>query len=98
MDFAFMFIPHEAIYDLLINKIGLVGDDTENIPQRAAAKWHTSSSFHRRRLLAYLQTVLQGLRALQIESRLSRSSDASTISVVNLAAYEDRFKSVGKHL
>lgn len=67
MDFAFMFIPHEAIYyDLLINKIGAVTEDTENLIQRAASKYHviivSPTSF-----LAYLQTVLQGLKALQIE-------------------------------
>src|SRR3989344_1469848 len=67
MDFAFMFIPHEAIYyDLLINKIGAVLDDTETLIQRAASKYRvlivSPTSF-----LAYLQTVLQGLNALQIE-------------------------------
>ena len=67
MDFAFMFIPHEAIYyDLLINKIGAVSEDTENLIQRAAGKYKviivSPTSF-----LAYLQTVLQGLTALQIE-------------------------------
>ena len=67
MDFAFMFIPHEAIYyDLLINKIGAVSEDTENLIQRAAGKYKviivSPTSF-----LAYLQTVLQGLKALQIE-------------------------------
>ena len=67
MDFAFMFIPHEAIYyDLLVNKIGLVTDDTENLIQRAAGRYKvlivSPTSF-----LAYLQTVLQGLKALQIE-------------------------------
>ncbi len=67
MDFAFMFIPHEAIYyDLLINKIGAVSEDTENLIQRAASKYHviiiSPTSF-----LAYLQTVLQGLKAMQIE-------------------------------
>ena len=40
MDFAFMFIPHEAIYyDLLVNKIGAVTEDTENLIQRAASKY-----------------------------------------------------------
>src|SRR3989344_3441716 len=40
MEFAFMFIPHEAIYyDLLINKIGAVTEDTENLIQRAAGKY-----------------------------------------------------------
>ena len=67
MDFAFMFIPHEPIYyDLLVNKIGLVTDDTENLIQRAAGRYKvlivSPTSF-----LAYLQTVLQGLKALQIE-------------------------------
>ncbi|KKU70740.1 MAG: hypothetical protein UX94_C0001G0029 [Parcubacteria group bacterium GW2011_GWA2_47_21] len=66
-DFAFMFIPHEAIYyDLLANKVGAVTDDTENLVQRAAGKYRviivSPTSF-----LAYLQTVLQGLKALQIE-------------------------------
>lgn len=67
MDFAFMFIPHEAIYyDLLINKIGAVAEDTENLIQRAAGKYKviivSPTSF-----LAYLQTVLQALKAFQIE-------------------------------
>lgn len=67
MDFAFMFIPHEAIYyDLLINKIGALKEDTDSLIQRAASKYHviivSPTSF-----LAYLQTVLQGLKAMQIE-------------------------------
>jgi DNA recombination protein RmuC len=67
MDFAFMFIPHEAIYyDLLINKIGAITEETENLVQRAASKYKviivSPTSF-----LAYLQTVLQGLKAMQIE-------------------------------
>lgn len=67
MDFAFMFIPHEAIYyDLLVNKIGAVAEETDNLVQRAASKYKviivSPTSF-----LAYLQTVLQGLKAMQIE-------------------------------
>ncbi|MFA6257880.1 MAG: DNA recombination protein RmuC [Candidatus Paceibacterota bacterium] len=69
-DFAFMFIPHEAIYyDLLTNKVGAVNindSENENLIQRAAGKYKviitSPTSF-----LAYLQTVLQGLKALQIE-------------------------------
>lgn len=65
-DFAFMFIPHEAIYyDLLTNKVGGL-EDGENLIQRAAGKYKviitSPTSF-----LAYLQTVLQGLKALKIE-------------------------------
>jgi len=67
MDFAFMFIPHEAIYyDLLVNKIGAITEETDNLIQRAANKYKviivSPTSF-----LAYLQTVLQGLKAMQIE-------------------------------
>lgn len=67
MDFAFMFIPHEAIYyDLLVNKIGALKEETENLIQRAASKYKviivSPTSF-----LAYLQTVLQGLKAMKIE-------------------------------
>ncbi len=66
-DFAFMFIPHEAIYyDLLTNKVGGMEENAENLIQRAAGKYKviitSPTSF-----LAYLQTVLQGLKALQIE-------------------------------
>ncbi len=70
MDFAFMFIPHEAIYyDLLISKIGSLKDEeNENLIQRAASKYKviivSPTSF-----LAYLQTVLQGLNAMKIEEK-----------------------------
>jgi DNA recombination protein RmuC len=68
MDFAFMFIPHEAIYyDLLVGTVG-AGEEAENLIQRAASKYHviivSPTSF-----LAYLQTVIQGLRMLDIEEK-----------------------------
>lgn len=61
-EFAFMFIPSEAIYyDLLINRVGDI-----NMIEYAFRDRHvvivSPTSF-----LAYLQTVLQGLRALEIE-------------------------------
>ena len=67
MDFAFMFIPSEAIYyDLLVNKIGVVQVNTRDLIEYAFKEKHviivSPTSF-----LAYLQTVLHGLRALQIE-------------------------------
>ena len=98
MDFAFMFIPHEAIYyDLLVNKIGMVTEETENILQKAASKYKvivvSPTSF-----LAYLQTVLQGLRALQIEEQAKeiriRVSDLGR----HLGAYESYFKKLGNNL
>lgn len=67
MDFAFMFIPAEAIYyDLLINQVGNIKLSTRDLIEYAMKEKHviivSPTSF-----LAYLQTVLQGLRALKIE-------------------------------
>ncbi len=67
MDFAFMFIPHEAIYyDLLVAQVGSVKINTRDLIEYAFKEKHviivSPTSF-----LAYLQTVLQGLKALQIE-------------------------------
>jgi DNA recombination protein RmuC len=67
MDFAFMFIPSEAIYyDLLVNKVGAVTINTRDLIEYAFADKKviivSPTSF-----LAYLQTVMQGLRALKIE-------------------------------
>ena len=67
MDFAFMFIPHEAIYyDLLVSQVGAVKVNTRDLIEYAFKERHviivSPTSF-----LAYLQTVLQGLKALQIE-------------------------------
>lgn len=98
MEFAFMFIPHEAIYyDLLINKIGAITEDTENLIQRAASKYKviivSPTSF-----LAYLQTVLQGLKAMQIEE----SAKQIKVNVENLQkhlkVYEEYHTKLGTTL
>lgn len=98
MDFAFMFIPHEAIYyDLLVNKIGAVTADTENLLQRAASAHHviivSPTSF-----TAYLQTVIQGLRALKIEEQAKEIRQRITELQRHMMAYDQYFSAVGKHL
>jgi DNA recombination protein RmuC len=99
MDFAFMFIPHEAIYyDLLINKIGALKDeDTENFIQRAASKYKviivSPTSF-----LAYLQTVLQGLKAMQIEETAQDIIKRVAELGKHLDVYEDHMRKLGGHL
>ena len=69
MDFAFMFIPSEGIYyDLLINQVGTVKTNTRDLIEYAFSKKViivSPTSF-----LAYLQTVLQGLKSLQIEEKI----------------------------
>jgi DNA recombination protein RmuC len=98
MDFAFMFIPHEAIYyDLLINKIGAVTEDTENLIQRAASKYKvvivSPTSF-----LAYLQTVLQGLKAMQIEEKATEIQKRVGELGKHLQAYHEYHDKLGKNL
>ncbi len=98
MEFAFMFIPHEAIYyDLLINKIGAVTEETDNLIQRAANKYKviivSPTSF-----LAYLQTVLQGLKALQIEETAKDIIKRVDELGGHLKKYEDYHLKLGNSL
>ena len=68
LGFAFMFIPSEGIYyDLLSNTVGALED--ENILQRAYREYKVIV-ISPTTLLAYLQTVLQGLKSLQIEEKI----------------------------
>ncbi len=97
-DFAFMFIPHEAIYyDLLVNKIGLVSDDTESLIQRAAGKYKviivSPTSF-----LAYLQTVLQGLKGMKIEEQAKDIIKRVGELGKHLKGYEDYHMKLGNAL
>jgi DNA recombination protein RmuC len=69
MDFAFMFIPSEAIYyDLLVNKVGTLQANVRDLIEYAFQDKRviivSPTSF-----MAYLQTVMQGLRSLQIEEK-----------------------------
>lgn len=98
MEFAFMFIPHEAIYyDLLINKIGAITEDTENLIQRAASKYKviivSPTSF-----LAYLQTVLQGLKAMQIEESAKQIKTNVENLQKHLKMYEEYHAKLGSAL
>lgn len=69
MDYAFMFIPSEAIYyDLLVNKVGMTNTTARDLIEYAFRDKNviivSPTTF-----MAYLQTVLQGLRGLQIEEQ-----------------------------
>lgn len=92
MDFAFMFIPHEGIYyDLLSNRVG-AGED--NLIQRAAGKYKviivSPTSF-----LAYLQTVLQGLKALEIEEKAQDIIKNVEKLRGHIEKYEDYYNKLG---
>ncbi|HQT82864.1 MAG: hypothetical protein B7W98_00280 [Parcubacteria group bacterium 20-58-5] len=94
MDFAFMFIPSEGIYyDLLTNQIGGGGDE-ENLIQRAASKYKviivSPTSF-----LAYLQTVMQGLKALQIEEKAADIQKRVGELGKHIGTYEEFYRKLG---
>ncbi len=96
MDFAFMFIPSEGIYyDLLTNQVG--GGEEENLIQRAASKYKviivSPTSF-----LAYLQTVMQGLKAMEIEKRAEDIQKRVGELGKHIGAYEEFYKKLGVSL
>lgn len=98
MDFAFMFIPAEAIYyDLLINQIGAAKATTRDLIEYAFQQKHviivSPTSF-----LAYLQTVLQGLRALQIEESAKEIRKWVEKLGRHLKAYDESMMRLGKNL
>jgi len=98
MDFAFMFIPHEAIYyDLLVAQVGAVKVNTRDLIEYAFKERHviivSPTSF-----LAYLQTVLQGLKALQIEESAKEIRKRVEDLGKHLGSYESYMKKLGGHL
>ena len=95
MDFAFMFIPSEAIYyDLLVNKVGAVKVNTRDLIEYAFRDKRviivSPTSF-----LAYLQTVLQGLRALQIEESAKEIKKNVEKLSRHILSYDDFMKKLG---
>ncbi|QQS69549.1 DNA recombination protein RmuC [Candidatus Saccharibacteria bacterium] len=69
LDYAFMFIPSEAIYyDLLVNNVGATGTNARDLIEYAFIDKKVII-VSPTTLLAYLQTVMQGLKSLQIEEQ-----------------------------
>ncbi len=98
MDFAFMFIPAEGIYyDLLINQVGAIKVNTRDLIEYAFKEKHviivSPTSF-----FAYLQTVLQGLRALQIEESAKDIRKSVEKLQKHLLSYQDYLKKLGNNL
>lgn len=96
MDFAFMFIPSEGIYyDLLTNQVG--GGEDENLIQRASSKYKviivSPTSF-----LAYLQTVMQGLKALQIEKKAVEIQQRVGELGKHIGSWEEFYRKLGVSL
>ena len=98
MDFAFMFIPAEGIYyDLLVNQVGAIKVNTRDLIEYAFKEKHviivSPTSF-----FAYLQTVLQGLRALQIEESSKEIRKYVEMLQKHLLSYDEYMKKLGNNL
>ncbi len=98
MDFAFMFIPAEAIYyDLLVNQVGQSGVSSRDLIDYAFKEKHviivSPTSF-----FAYLQTVLQGLRAMQIEESAKEIRKNIEVLAKHLQSYDGYMQKLGSSL
>lgn len=98
LDHAFMFIPSEAIYyDLLANKIGSTNVAARDLIEYAFREKHviivSPTTF-----LAYLQTVIQGLRSLQIEEKAVDIQKRVGLLGRHIATYEDYMQRLGKSM
>ena len=89
MDFAFMFIPAEAIYYELLVKQDLI----EYAVKDKKVIIVSPTSF-----FAYLQTVLQGLKAMQIEESAKEIIKRVQELGKHLSAYETYMQKLGGHL
>lgn len=94
MEFAFMFIPSEGVYyDLLVNQVGTMKTNTRDLIEYAFSKRViivSPTSF-----LAYLQTVLQGLKSLQIEEQAKDIQKRVGELGKHLGSYDEYMKKLG---
>jgi len=98
MDFAFMFIPAEGIYyDLLVSQVGSIKVNTRDLIEYAFKDKHviivSPTSF-----FAYLQTVLQGLRALEIEQGAKEIRHRVEQLAKHLLSFDQYMKKMGSNL
>ena len=95
LEFAFMFIPSEAIYyDLLVNKVGSSTRDMIEYAFRDKKVVIVSPTL----FLAYLQTVLQGLKAMQIEEKAQEIRTNITKLGKHINRYDEFIRKLGTSL
>lgn len=97
MEFAFMFIPSESLYyDLLVGSVG----------SQADARDLVEYAFRDRKVIvvsptsfmAYLQTVLQGLRSLQIEEQAKEIQKRVVELGRHISQHEQAMQKLGRSL
>lgn len=97
MEFAFMFIPSESLYyDLLINNVG-EGGSSRDLIEYAFRDKHviitSPTSF-----MAYLETVVQGLRSLQIEEQAKEIQKRVMLLGRHIDRYDEYINKLGNSL
>ena len=96
-DFAFMFIPSEAVYyDLINNKVGAVTSDTESLITYAYKKKVIVVSANT--FVAFLQTVLQGLKNQKISEEAHQIIKEMEKIGKHMYAYSEYMNRLGGHL
>ncbi|MBP9761827.1 DNA recombination protein RmuC [Candidatus Saccharibacteria bacterium] len=98
LDYAFMFIPSEAIYyDLLVNNVGATGTNARDLIEYAFIDKKVII-VSPTTLLAYLQTVLQGLKSLQIEDQAKDIQKRVAELGKHIAAHDSYMQKLGNSL
>jgi DNA recombination protein RmuC len=98
LDYAFMFIPSEAIYyDLLVNKVGSTSSTARDLIEYAFIDKKVII-VSPTTLLAYLQTVMQGLKSLQIEDQAKDIQKRVGDLGKHIAAHESFMQKLGNSL
>jgi len=96
-DFAFMFLPAEGIfYDLLVNKVGTIDVNRESLIEYAFGKRVVIAS--PATFFAYLQTVLQGLKAFKMEESVQDILRKVEQLGKHLNSYETFMQKMGNNL
>jgi len=97
-DFALMFIPAEGVYyDLMVNEVGAVKANTRDLLEYAV--WEKNvhivspNTFY-----AYLQTILQGLRAFKIEESAKEIKKNVETLGKHLCAFDSYMQKLGNNL
>lgn len=98
LDYAFMFIPSEAIYyDLLVNNVGTSGTSSRDLIEYAFIDKKVII-VSPTTLMAYLQTVMQGLKSLQIEEQAKDIQKRVGELGKHLKAHETYMQKLGSSL
>lgn len=97
-DFAFMFIPSEGVYyDIISAKIGIIKAEGLNLIEYALYEKRVVI-VSPNTLTAFLQTVVQGLRALKVEESTKEILKGVEILRKHVLKYNELMNKLGSHL